>query len=50
MDGKVISKEEMFIESSWSWSEGIWHQYAQKHAYGYGAFNANFHEVSISLF
>jgi hypothetical protein len=31
------------------WSEGIWHQYAQKHAYGHGDFGANFHEVSIGL-
>jgi hypothetical protein len=49
MDGKVVSKEEMFRGSSWSWSEGIWHQYAQKHAYGHGDFGANFHEVSIGL-
>ena len=50
MDGKVVSREEMFRRSSWSWSEGIWYQYAQKHAYGHGTLGANFHEVSIGLF
>jgi hypothetical protein len=49
-DGKVVTKKEAFAGGSWVWNEGIWHQYAQKHAYGHGPFGVNFHEVSIGLF
>jgi hypothetical protein len=36
MDGKIVSEEETFTRKSWSWDEGLWHQYAQNaqmHAY-----------------
>ena len=49
-DGKIVPEEETFKRGSWSWNEGLWHQCAQKHAYGHGTFGANYHEVSISLF
>ena len=49
-DGKVVPEEEIFTGKAWSWSEGIWHQFAQKHAYGHGTFGVSFHEVSISPF
>ena len=34
-DGKIVPKKEIFKGGSWSWNEGIWHQFAQKHAYGH---------------
>ena len=49
MDGKLVSKKEMFRGSSWAMCEGRFHQFAQKHAYGHGPFGVNFHEVSIRL-
>jgi hypothetical protein len=49
-DGKVVPKKEIFKGGSWSWNEGIWHQFSQKHAYGHGAFGANCHEVNVGLF
>jgi len=53
MDGKIVTEEESFTGKSWSWDEGIWHQYAQnaqKYAYGHGTLGASFHEVSINPF
>ena len=38
MDGKVVSKKEMFAGSSWAMCEGRFHQFAQKHAHGHGPF------------
>src|SRR5277367_3469548 len=35
MNGKIVPEEDIFKGPSCSWSEGIWHQYAQKHAYGH---------------
>jgi hypothetical protein len=35
-NGKVVPKKEIFKGGSWSWNEGIWHQFTQKHAYGQG--------------
>jgi hypothetical protein len=32
-DGKLVPKAEIYKGSAWCWNEGIWHQYAQKHAY-----------------
>ena len=28
-DGKVVPKKEIFKGGSWSWNEGIWHQFTQ---------------------
>ena len=36
MNGKVVPKKEIFTGKAWSWSEGRWYQFAQKHAYGHG--------------
>jgi hypothetical protein len=46
-DGKIVPEEETFKGGSWSWNEGLWHQFAQKEPYGHGTFGANHHEVSI---
>src|SRR5947209_16255666 len=48
IDGKGVPEKEIF-RRPWSWSEGICHQLAQKHACGHGPFGVDFHEVSISL-
>jgi hypothetical protein len=48
-DGMVVPREEIFKGPSCSWSEGIWHQFAHKHAYGRGPFGTDFHEVSIRV-
>jgi hypothetical protein len=45
IDGKVVPEEEIFTRKAWSWSEGRWHQFSQKHTYGHESFGANFHEV-----
>jgi hypothetical protein len=50
MDGKVVSKKDMFRGNSWSICEGRFHQYVQKQAYGHGPFSGNFHEVRTDLF
>ena len=49
MDGKVVSKKEIFARKAWSWSEGRFYQLAQKHTY-HGPFGVNSHEVSINPF
>jgi hypothetical protein len=36
-DGKVVPEEETFKGGSWSWNEGLLHQFAQKETYGHGA-------------
>jgi hypothetical protein len=49
-DGKLVPEEETFKGGSWSWNEGVCHQYAQKHADDHGTFGTSYHEASISLF
>src|SRR5437016_5323642 len=44
-DGEVVPKKEIFKGPSCSWSEGRFHQLAQKHAYGHGSYGVHFHEV-----
>jgi hypothetical protein len=46
----VVPQKETFKGGSWSWNEGLWHQFAQRDTYGHGTFGVNFHEVSISLY
>jgi hypothetical protein len=47
MDGKIVTKKEVFGGTSLAWAEGRFHQLAQKHAYGHGPFDVNFHEARI---
>ncbi|KIN04941.1 hypothetical protein OIDMADRAFT_50774 [Oidiodendron maius Zn] len=44
MDGEVVPEEKIFKGPSCSWTEGIFHQFAQKQAYGHGSFGPDFHE------
>jgi hypothetical protein len=41
-DGKIVTKKEIFEGPPCSWIEGMFHQFAQKHAYGPGALNTSF--------
>ena len=50
MNGKIVSREEIFKGPLCSWTEGRLYQLSHKHAYGQGPFDLGFHEVSISLF
>ena len=34
-DGKLVPKAEIYKGGAWCWNEGIWHQFAQKHAYAW---------------
>jgi hypothetical protein len=36
MDGKVVPRKEIFTGKAWSWSEGLFYQVGQRHAYGHG--------------
>jgi hypothetical protein len=49
-DGKVVPREEIFKGGSWVMCEGRFYQLAQRHSYGHGPFDVNFHEVSIGPF
>jgi hypothetical protein len=40
---KLSPREEICKGPPCAWSERIWHQYAEKHAYGHGSFGADFH-------
>ena len=54
-DGKLVPEEETYKGGSWSWNEGIWYQYAQKHAYDHGTLastaiqDASANEVVVEL-
>ena len=48
-DGKIVPEEETFKGPSPSFIEGIFHQFAEKHAYGHGPFGVEHHEVSIGF-
>lgn len=47
MHGKVVEMDKVFESASWSWSEGILHQFSHKFAYGHGPFGRKFHEVIL---
>ena len=49
MNGKIVSREEIFKEPSWFWTERMLYQRSQKHAYGQGPFDRGFHKVTINL-
>ncbi|KAI9768354.1 MAG: hypothetical protein M1840_004962 [Geoglossum simile] len=49
MEGKVVTREEVFKGSAWAWCEGMFYQYAQKFAYGHGPFGPPYHELRMLL-
>ena len=36
IDGKIVPEEEIYKGGSWTWSEGVRFQFAQKNPYGHG--------------